>query len=117
MHLGRHKRSVLGKPVRSRHSLKNARCQREPWLLAVSPKLGHLSANAVVNVYARRMQIEEEFRDLKNKHSGLVFAANRSKHRERIGVLLLVACLASFLLRLIGEIARAHDMERRCQSN
>ncbi|WP_198358816.1 hypothetical protein [Noviherbaspirillum autotrophicum] len=32
-------------------------------------------------------------------------------------MLLLVACLASFLLRLIGEIAHAHHLERHCQSN
>jgi hypothetical protein len=114
---GRHKRSVLGKPAHSYHSRKNARRQREPWLLAVSPGLEHLSANAVVNVYAKRMQIEEEFRDLKNEHFGLGFSANRSKHGKRFGVLLLVACLASFLLRLIGEIAHAHHVERQCQSN
>ena len=71
----------------------------------------------MVSVYARRMQIEEEFRDLKNEHLGLGFAANRSSQGERLGVLLLVACLASFVLRLIGEIARAHHLERQCQSN
>lgn len=114
---GRHKRSVLGKPARSHHSRKNARRQREPWLLTVSPGLEHLSANAMVNVYAKRMQIEEEFRDLKNEHFGLGFSANRSKRRERLSVLLLIACLATFLLRLIGEIAHAHQMERQCQSN
>lgn len=114
---GRHKRSVFGQPVRSHHSLKNARRQREPWLLAVSPELEHLSANAVVNVYAKRMQIEEEFRDLKNERFGLGLSANRSRRNRRLSVLLLIACLASFLLRLIGEIAHAHHIERQCQSN
>jgi hypothetical protein len=114
---GRHKRSVLGKPVRSSHSIKNARSQREPWLLAVSPGLEHLSAKAVVTVYSKRMQIEEEFRDLKNEHFGLGLSANRSNRRERLSVLLLTACLATYLLRLIGEIAHAHHWERQCQSN
>jgi hypothetical protein len=53
---GRHKKSVLGKAVRSCHSLKQARSQREPWLLAVSPSLSHLSAQAVVALYAQRMR-------------------------------------------------------------
>jgi hypothetical protein len=114
---GRHKRSVHGKPVRSCHSQKKARSQREPWLLAVCPGLANLSAQAVVSIYAKRMQIEEEFRDLKNPRFGLGLSANRSKRRERLSVLLLIACLASLVLRLIGEIAHEHQMERRCQSN
>jgi hypothetical protein len=93
----RHKRSKLGNSVRSSRSLKNARVQSEPWLLAVSPKLAHLSAQAIVAVYAQRMQIEESFRDLKSERFGLGFSANRSTQKNRLGVLLLVACLASFV--------------------
>lgn len=113
----RHKKSRLGKLVHSSRSLKNARAQREPWLLAVSPTLGHLSAQAVVAVYAQRMQIEESFRDLKSERFGLGFSANRSTQKDRLGVLLLVACLASFVLRLIGEVGRARQMEFQFQSN
>jgi hypothetical protein len=113
----RHKKSRLGKLVHSSRSLKNARAQREPWLLAVSPKLDHLSAQAVVAVYAQRMQIEESFRDLKSEHFGLGFSASRSTQRNRLGVLLLVACLASFVLRLIGEVGKAQQMEFKFQSN
>ena len=64
---GRHKKGKFGKRLHSKQSLKSARAQREPWLLAVSPKLDHLSAQAVVAVYAQRMQIEESFRDLKSE--------------------------------------------------
>ena len=114
---GRHKKGKLGKRVHSSQSQKSARAQREPWLLAVSPKLAHLSAQAVVAVYAQRMQIEESFRDLKSERFGLGFSANRSTHKNRLGVLLLVACLASFLLRLIGEVGKARQMEFQFQSN
>jgi len=113
----RHKKSKLGKLVHSSRSLKNARAQREPWLLAVSPTLEHLSAQAVVAVYAQRMQIEESFRDLKSERFGLGFSANRSTQKDRLGVLLLVACLASFVLRLIGEVGKARQMELQFQSN
>lgn len=114
---GRHKKSRLGKRVRSRHSLKNARSQREPWLLAVCPRLTHLSAEAVVAVYSQRMQIEESFRDLKSERFGLGFASGRSTQKDRLGVLLLVACLASFVLRLIGEVGKAQQLDFQFQSN
>ena len=113
----RHKKSRLGKRVHSSRSLKNARAQREPWLLAASPKLAHLSARAVVAVYAQRMQIEESFRDLKSERFGLGFSANRSTQKTRLGVLLLVGCLASFVLRLIGEVGKVRQMEFKFQSN
>ncbi|MGA8146812.1 MAG: transposase [Gallionellaceae bacterium] len=113
----RHKKSRPDKRVRSSRSLKNARAQLEPWLSAVCPGLAHLSAEAVVAVYAQRMQIEESFRDLKSEHFGLGFSANRSTQRNRFGVLLLVACLAAFVLRLIGEVGKARQMESIFQSN
>lgn len=113
----RHKKSRLGKRVHSSRSLKNARAQREPWLLAVSPKLDHLSAQAAVSVYAQRMQIEESFRDLKSERFGLGFSANRSTQKDRLGVLLLVGCLASFVLRLIGEVGKAKQLDLQFQSN
>lgn len=114
---GRHKKGKLGNRVRSKHSLKNARAQREPWLLATSPKLAHLSAQAIVAMYAQRMQIEEAFRDLKSERFGLGFSASRSTQKNRLSVLLLVACLASFVLRLIGEVGKAKQMEFKFQSN
>jgi len=117
IHQGRHKKGKLGKRVHSNQSLKSARAQREPWLLAVCPKLTHLSAQAVVTVYAQRMQIEESFRDLKSGRFGLGFSANRSTQKDRLGVLLLVGCLASFVLRLIGEVGKAKQMEFKFQSN
>jgi hypothetical protein len=116
-HQGRHKKGKLGKRVHSNQSLKSARAQREPWLLAVCQKLTHLSAQAVVAVYAQRMQIEESFRDLKSERFGLGFSANRSTQKDRLGVLLLVGCLASFVLRLIGEVGKAKQMEFKFQSN
>lgn len=114
---GRHKKGKLGKRVHSNQSLKSARAQREPWLLAVSPGLDHLSAQAVVAVYAQRMQIEESFRDLKSERFGLGFSANRSTQKDRLGVLLLVGCLAAFVLRLIGEVGKARQLDLQFQSN
>jgi hypothetical protein len=61
--------------------------------------------------------IRESFRDLKSEHFGLGFSAGRTTQKDRLGVLLLVACLASFVLRLIGEVGKARQMEFRFQSN
>ena len=114
---GRHKKSVFGINVRSRHSLKQSRANREPWLLAASPTLCHLSAQALATLYAQRMQIEEAFRDLKNERFGLGLSASRSTQRQRLAVLLLIGALASFVLRLIGEAAKARQMQFQFQSN
>ena len=114
---GRHKISRFGNAAHSKHSLKNARCEREPWLLAACPGLAHLSAQAIVAIYAQRMQIEEAFRDLKSERFGFGFAANRCRQEERLTVLLLIAHLASFVLRLIGEAGKAKQLELRFQSN
>ena len=71
----------------------------------------------MVAVYAQRMQIEESFRDLKSERFGLGFSSSRSTQKARLGVLLLVACLASFVLRLIGEAGKAKQLAFQFQSN
>jgi hypothetical protein len=63
------------------------------------------------------MQIEESVRDLKSERFGLGFSANRTTQKNRLAVLLLVACLASFVLRLIGEAGKAKQLDFQFQSN
>ena len=116
-HQQRQHKSRLGKRVRSSRSLKHARAQHEPWLLAASTKLNHLSAQAIVAVYAQRMQIEESFRDLKSERFGLGFSSSRTTQKNRLSVLLLIASLALFVLRLIGEVGKAKQMAFKFQSN
>jgi len=111
------KKSVFGQPVRSNQSLKQARAQREPWLLAASPSLAHLDAAQIINAYAQRMQIEEAFRDLKCMRYGLGFSLNLSRSRERLAALLLIALLAFFVLWLIGQQALTRGLQFHYQSN
>lgn len=117
--LKRHRihKSVFGQRVHSNQSLKQARTQREPWLLAASPSLGHLKAAQIINHFATRMQIEEAFRDLKCARYGLGFALNLSRSRERLAALLLIALLAFFVLWLIGQQALARGLQFHYQSN
>ncbi len=51
---------------RSTASKKASAREREPWLIVASPELEAPSARQLVNLYARRMQIELGFRDLKS---------------------------------------------------
>jgi hypothetical protein len=104
---GRHRTTVHGKVARSRHSLKQSRAQKEPWLLAVSPQLAALSANEVVTIYTGRMQIEQTFRDVKNPRWGLALSESQSRKPQRLAILLLIGALACYALWLIGLALRS----------
>lgn len=113
---GRSRRTRLGGRSRARTSLKAARSGREPWLLACSPGLAHLSPDAIVALYAQRMRIEQSFRDTKNERAGLGLSASRSRSGKRLEILLLIGHLAGWLLRLIGESAQQCQMQLQFQS-
>lgn len=86
----------------------------EPWLLVHSPELTeHFRPDEIVALYARRMQIEETFRDSKSPAFGLGFSIGRSRTAARLHALLLIATLAAFLLWHIGQLAEAEGLHRR----
>ncbi|MFQ5938358.1 MAG: IS4 family transposase [Acidiferrobacterales bacterium] len=90
---------------------------RAPWLLATS--LSHASGNGktIMRAYARRMEIEETFRDLKNHRWGFALRYARTTSTERLEVLLLVAVLATLLLWLMGLAATGRQWTRHFQPN
>lgn len=108
---GRHRLNIYGKRRVGRSSAKCAAAAREPWLLAASPDLDHVTALGIVKLYAQRMSIEESFRDTKNLRWGQGLQITRSRSRARLQMLLLIAHLASFVQRLIGEDAKARQLE------
>jgi hypothetical protein len=57
------------------------------------------------------------FRDLKSARFGLGFSQAQCAKKDRLGVLLLLACLAPFVLRLIGEVGKANQLDFQFQSN
>ena len=57
------------------------------------------------------MTIEQSFRDTKNARLGLGLENARSRSGTRFEMLLLIAHLALFVQRLIGEHARQHQLE------
>lgn len=103
---GRHAKTKLGKPCRSRKSKRSQVAQTEPWLLAVSPSLGAISADQVVQLYAGRMQIEQTFRDLKNAQWGLGLSTCQTSAAGRLNALNLIGALVTYALWLIGLALR-----------
>jgi predicted small integral membrane protein len=103
----RQAKTAFGKRARCRHSLKQATAQTEPWLLAASPNLAELDAQAVVDLYAGRMQIEQSFRDVKNPRVGLGLSLSQTTRPDRLAILLLIGALAMFALWLIGLMTQA----------
>lgn len=102
-----HNRRDQTQVARSSASRKAAAREREPWLIVASPELAHLSARQLVTLYARRMQIELSFRDLKSHRYGQGFEDSLTRCGSRIEILLLVNALAAFASWLAGMACEA----------
>ena len=95
------------------HKTKHSNCdvfeaqQKAPWLLATNLQPAQFSPKHIVNLYGKRMQIEEAFRDLKSDRFGFGITLSRSKNTQRLNILLLVAVLASLCLWLVGLHAQS----------
>lgn len=90
---------------------------RTPWLLASSLPHGRRSCTTIKRLYTQRMQIEENFRDLKSHRWGFALRYARTKRTERIESLLLIAALATLLLWLLGIAAKTRQWMRHFQAN
>jgi hypothetical protein len=87
----------------------------DPWLLATSVTSG--DAAYIVSLYAKRMQIEETFRDAKNHRFGWCLSDARTSTHQRTLVLLLIATFAMAIATLIGLSAEAARAHRAYQAN
>lgn len=114
---GRVQLTRLGKRARSSSSLRMAKRVREPWLLALSCSLNEWSASAVVALYAKRMQIEQSFRDLKSHRYGCAFDDTLTRSAQRLEMLLLIHMLAALAAWLVGLAATARAHARVCTSS
>lgn len=89
---------------------------KEPWILATNLPMEYKSTQ-IVNLYAKRMQIEESFRDLKSHQFGLCGRYIRTKCIHRWGVKMLLAAIVQITYWIIGVIGHSQDMQRRYQAN
>ena len=111
---GRVELNYYGERARNARSLTMIKRAREPWLLAASASLEHLSAKAIVEIYATRMQIEQSFRDLKSHRYGCAFEDTLTRSSRRLEMLLLIHMLASLAAWLVGVAASANALARVC---
>ena len=111
------RRTRLGTRGRRTHDKEQERTWRDPWLLATNLPADQLPADAMVRQYARRMQIEEAFRDTKNTRFGLGLSAPRATSLVRLHNRLLLAALATWCLWVAGLAVRDTGRERLLQSN
>jgi hypothetical protein len=99
---GRRELTRYGKVAQRKNSRQCAAREREPWLLVASPTLKALSARQLVKLYARRMQIEASFRDLKSHRYGHGFEDSLTRIGARLEILLLVNAMAAFSCWIAG---------------
>jgi hypothetical protein len=108
---GRIDTTLAGQRARNKYSRKIAQRESEPWLLAVSPRLD-LTPAQVVAIYARRMQIEQSFRDLKSHRYGVGFEDSLTRTRDRLAALLLILALASFVAWITARSATGNVLRQ-----
>lgn len=91
--------------------------QSEPWLIATNLSPDDYSPKKIMRLYAKRMQIEEAFRDLKSDKFGFGLTISRSKNIQRLNILLMIAALATLCLWWIGLYAEQQGWQRYFQAN
>lgn len=92
--------TVKGQRRRDRTSEDAARSAKEPWVLVTSLKAE--TAMQVVHYYARRMTIEQGFRDLKSDVFGAGFEHSLTRKGKRLANLLVLFALNQFAAWLVG---------------
>ena len=111
---GRMHCNLRGERAKDNKSRQVAARESEPWLLAVSPQLDH-HATQIVALYAKRMQIEQIFRDLKSHRFGMAFEDSLTRKPERLFILLLILALVSFAAWVCACSASSADWLRAQQ--
>ncbi|WP_274803731.1 IS4 family transposase [Klebsiella pneumoniae] len=90
---------------------------KEPWVLASNLPPESRSPKQLVNLYAKRMQIEETFRDLKSPAYGFGLRQSRTNSPERFDIILLIALMVQCLLWLVGLHAQQQGWDKHFQAN
>jgi len=101
---GRHNHNRQGQTTLCNSNKQHAKSAREPWFL-ISNLPGQYKPHELVNMYRRRMSIEESFRDCKNEYYGLGLSRSKSRCVERLQAILLIALLAQIYLYCVGKAA------------
>lgn len=88
----------------------------EPWILA-SNLPDEYSTTQVINLYKKRMQIEESFRDMKSHRFGLCGRYISTTCVYRWGVKMLLASIVQIVFWIIGVIGHSQNFQKVFQAN
>lgn len=88
---------------------------KEPWLIASSDI--EITSEQVINLYSKRMQIEQNFRDDKSPRYGFSWRFSKSLGTERMSVLCLIACITTVCLWFIGFEGEQRGLQHQFQAN
>ena len=94
-----------------------SKSHRDPLVVVTSVGFDLYSSKQVINMYERRMEIEEEFRDLKSTRYGYGIRNSGTKSTQRLQVLLLISALASFMSWMIALSIKREGGHYKYQAN
>ncbi len=87
----------------------------EPWLIASSDN--EITSHQVIDIYSKRMQREQNFRDDKSIRYGFSWRFSKSLGVERMSVLCLIACITTISLWFIGFEGEQRELHHQFQAN
>lgn len=74
-------------------------------------------ANMARDIYAKRMQIEQNFRDDKSERFGFGWRFSGTKDKNKMSLLILIATIATLILWMIGFAAEKKKLHYHFQAN
>lgn len=113
---GRKVKTSRGKTTSTISNGSFSQANKEPWILATNLPLG-VTPLDIINLYFKRMQIEESFRDVKSHQFGLSGRYVRTQSVHRWGVKMLLAAIVQITYWVIGVVAHSQNKQRYFQAN
>jgi hypothetical protein len=89
---------------------------KEPWILATNLP-NEYNTTHIINLYKKRMQIEESFRDMKSHRFGLSGRYISTTCVYRWGVKMLLASIVQIVFWIIGVIGHSQNFQKVFQAN
>ena len=114
---GRKNYNRSGKISQRGHSKTQAKSYRDPFVIATSLDITNYNAIKTINIYNKRMEVEEEFRDLKSHRYGFGMKNSGTKSSSRLEMLLLIAALASLTCWLTALNLKKNNSHMKFQAN
>jgi len=113
---GRKVKTSRGKTTSTLSNGSYSQANKDPWILATNLPID-LEPVDIINLYFKRMQIEESFRDVKSHQFGLAGRYIRTHCVDRWGVKMLLASIVQITYWVIGVIAHSQNKQRFFQAN